>query len=109
VKKVLKPYASPRVVLANSRLQALFDAIPFTDKQRIDRIPLKMEMTVAGVVGFVESFSYYQTYFKTDPQAAAALLASMMTRLLEEMGVSSPDTKLEFVTDYYCVLACKPQ
>lgn len=37
-----------------------------------------MEMTVTGAVGFVESLSYYQTYLKTDPQAAAALLESMM-------------------------------
>lgn len=41
---------------------------------------MKMEMTVAGVVGFVETFSYCQTYFKKDPQAATALLESMMTR-----------------------------
>lgn len=34
VRKVIKPYASPRVVLANSRLQALFEAIPFADKER---------------------------------------------------------------------------
>ncbi|TSQ01542.1 hypothetical protein Baya_11118 [Bagarius yarrelli] len=80
VKKVIKPYASPRVLIANSRLQALFEAIPFPDKERVERIPLKMEMTVAGAVGFVESFSYFQTYFKKDPQAAAALLESMMTR-----------------------------
>ncbi|XP_053482516.1 uncharacterized protein LOC128608647 [Ictalurus furcatus] len=109
VKKVIKPYSTPPVVLADSRLQALFEAIPFPDKERIERIPLKMEMTVAGAVGFVESFSFCQTYFKKDPQAAAALLESMMKRLLEEMGVSSPDTKLEFTTDFYCVLACKPQ
>ncbi|XP_053482515.1 putative methyltransferase DDB_G0268948 [Ictalurus furcatus] len=109
VKKVIKPYASPQLAVAESRLQPLLDAIPFPDKERIERIPLKMEMTVAGAVGLVESYSFCQTYFKKDPQAAAALLESMRTRLLEEMGVSSPDTKLEFMTDFYCVLACKPQ
>lgn len=30
-------------------------------------------------------------------------------RLLEQMGVSSPDTKLEFTNEFYLVLACKPQ
>ncbi|XP_053351989.1 uncharacterized protein YafE-like [Clarias gariepinus] len=109
VKKVIKPYSSSRAVIANRRLQALFEAIPFADKERIERIPLKMEMTVAGVVGFVETFSSCQTYFRTNPQEATALLESMMTRLLEEMGVSSPETNLEFTTDFYCVLACKPQ
>lgn len=34
VKEVIMPYASPRVVIASSRLQALFEAIPFTDKER---------------------------------------------------------------------------
>ncbi|KAF4086786.1 hypothetical protein AMELA_G00088350 [Ameiurus melas] len=109
VNKVIKPYASPQLAVAESRLQALLDAIPFPDKERIEKIPLKMEMTVAGFVGLVESYSFCQIYFKKDPQAAAALLESMRTRLLEEMGVSSPDTKLEFTTDFYCVLACKPQ
>ncbi|KAG7331488.1 hypothetical protein KOW79_005457 [Hemibagrus wyckioides] len=109
VKQVIRPYASPRVAIANSKLQALFEAIPFAEKERIERIAMKMEMTVAGMVGFMESFSYCQTYFKNDPQAAAALLESMMTRLLEQMGVSSPDTKLEFTAEYYIVLACKPQ
>ncbi|KAF7709991.1 hypothetical protein HF521_016841 [Silurus meridionalis] len=97
------------VAVANSRLQALFEAIPFPDKERVTNISLKMEMTVAGVVGFVESFSYCQTYFRKDPQAATALLESMIKRLQDEMGVSSPDTNIEFKTDFYCVLACKPQ
>ncbi|KAI5628511.1 hypothetical protein C0J50_3001 [Silurus asotus] len=80
VTKVIKPYASPPVAIDNSRLQALFEAIPFPDKERVTNISLKMGMTVAGVVGFVESFSFYQAYLKKDPQAATALLESMMRR-----------------------------
>ncbi|KAI5107469.1 hypothetical protein C0J45_3107 [Silurus meridionalis] len=80
VTKVIKPYASPPVAIANSRLQDLFEAIPFPDKERVTNISLKMEMTVAGLVGFVESFSFCQAYLKKDPQAATALLESMMRR-----------------------------
>ncbi|XP_062862261.1 putative methyltransferase DDB_G0268948 [Trichomycterus rosablanca] len=109
VKNVARLYASSNVAVANSKLQDLFEAIPFSDKKRLENIPLKMEMTVAGVVGFVESFSYYQTYFRKDPQAATSLLDSAMKRALEKMGVSSPDTELEFTIDFYCVLACKEQ
>ncbi|KAM9486544.1 uncharacterized protein Hap1MRO34_006538 isoform 2-T2 [Clarias gariepinus] len=104
VMEVFKPYASPRLEAVRNRLKDLFEAIPFPDKERIERIPTRMEMTVEGFVGFVESLSSCQIYFKTDPQAAVAFL-----EFLEEMGVSSPDTKLQFTTDYFCVLACKPQ
>lgn len=109
VKTVLKPYVSEQVTVANSKLQNLFETIPFPDKERIEQITLDIEMTVAGVVGLIESFSYYQTYFRTDNQAAVALLESARTRLLKEMGVTSLDTKLKYTTDFYCVLATKPQ
>ncbi|XP_076857407.1 putative methyltransferase DDB_G0268948 [Brachyhypopomus gauderio] len=109
VLETLRPYMSTRVTGASSKLESLFEAIPFPDKERIECIPVKMQMSVDAVLGFVETFSMYQTYLKTEPQAATALLQSTKMRLLQEMGVSSGETELEFTTNYYCVLACKPQ
>ncbi|KAL7881307.1 hypothetical protein AOLI_G00081550 [Acnodon oligacanthus] len=108
VLKVLLPYYSSRIAVADSKLQDLYEAIPFPDKERIESIPAKIQVSVTGAVGLLESFSMYQTYLKKEPQAAAALLESTRRRFLEEMGVSSPDTKLHISMPYFVVLACKP-
>ncbi|XP_072541375.1 putative methyltransferase DDB_G0268948 [Salminus brasiliensis] len=109
VKKALLPYTSSQIAVANSKLQDLYDAVPFPDKERAESIPVKLQMSVRGAIGLLESFSMYQTYLRTEPRAAAALLESATTRFLKEMGVSSVDTKLDATMQYYCVLACKPQ
>ncbi|KAL6485225.1 hypothetical protein MHYP_G00072700 [Metynnis hypsauchen] len=80
VLKVLLPYYSSRISVADSKLQDLYEAIPFPDKERIENIPAKIQISVTGAVGLMESFSMYQTYLKKEPQAAAALLESARTR-----------------------------
>ncbi|XP_048866378.1 putative methyltransferase DDB_G0268948 [Brienomyrus brachyistius] len=107
--KSLSPYVSKRVALANSKLLDLFDAIPFPDKKRIDCIPVEEDISVSNVLGFLETFSYYQAYKKAEPEAASALLRDTQAKLLEAMGVSSPETKMKIRLVYFCVLACKTQ
>ncbi|XP_017558510.1 putative methyltransferase DDB_G0268948 [Pygocentrus nattereri] len=109
LKKFLLPYTSSQVAVSNSKLQDLYEAIPFPDKERIEVIPVKEEVTVKNLLGLLETYSTYQAYHRADPKAAAALLESTMTRFLGEMGVSSPEAKLEIRLEYFCVLACKPQ
>ncbi|KAJ8352857.1 hypothetical protein SKAU_G00243330 [Synaphobranchus kaupii] len=109
VREFLSPYASSQVAVANSRLQGLFDSIAFPDKERIENIATKICLSVRDLMGWIESFSYYQAYLRAEPEAATTLLKSTQDRFLEEMGVSSPDTMLEVELKYFCVLACKPQ
>ncbi|XP_066497425.1 putative methyltransferase DDB_G0268948 [Hoplias malabaricus] len=109
VKDVLLPYTSGQIAVTNSKLQDLYEAIPFPDKERIDGIPGKMQMSVKRVMGLFESFSMYQTFLRKDPSAAEALIKSTTARFLKSMDVSSVDTMLEVSTLYYCVLACKPK
>ncbi|KAL4593440.1 putative methyltransferase DDB-G0268948 [Arapaima gigas] len=108
VQSFLLPYVNTKVAAANSKLQHLFDAIPFPDKKRVESIPVKTHISVSEVVGFIETFSYYQAYRRVEPEAGPALLQNMQTRFLEAMGVSSSDTKIEITLNYFCVLACKP-
>ncbi|XP_018587834.1 putative methyltransferase DDB_G0268948 [Scleropages formosus] len=104
----LLPYMSMKVTVANSKLQDLFEAIPFPDKKRVDTIPVKMHISVSEVAGLIETFSFYQEYRRAQPEAGAALLQNTQTRFLEAMGVSSPDTRIEIKLNYFCILACKP-
>lgn len=107
--QVLRPYTSERVAVSESKLEKLYSAIPFPDKERIDCFQVKSSISVRNLVGFIESWSMFQTYKTKDPKGAADLLVNTQKRLLEQMGVTSPDTEMEHDFDYYCVLASKPQ
>lgn len=108
-KKTLLPYTSTHVAVANSKLQDLYTNIPFPEKERVECVLVKQPVLVRSLVGFLESFSSFQAYSRADPPAASTLLLGTQNRFLEEMGVTSPDTELELILEYYCVLACKPK
>ncbi|XP_029386890.1 putative methyltransferase DDB_G0268948 [Echeneis naucrates] len=109
VKQLLRPHSSRAVDLCDSKLSELYSAIPFPDKERIESIRVKSLIKVRHLVGFIESWSMFQAYRKTDHQAAHDLLLNTQRRCLEEMGVTCPDTEIEWELEYYCVLASKPQ
>ncbi|XP_053184992.1 putative methyltransferase DDB_G0268948 [Scomber japonicus] len=109
VKQKLKPYTSSPVGVADGKLEELYRAIPFPDKERIESIPVNCPISVRNFVGFMQSWSMFQAYNKKDPQTAENLLLSTQKRFLEVMGVTSPDTELEWQMEYYCVLASKPR
>lgn len=109
VKQILLPYTSSKVTLANSKLKILFETIPFPDKERIEIIPIKQQLSIKNLIGFIKTFSMYQAYLRADPSAATALLERTTSRILEEMKVSSTEAKVDFIMEYFCVLACKPE
>ncbi|KAA0715736.1 putative methyltransferase [Triplophysa tibetana] len=109
VKQVLLPFTSTKVAVANNKLQDLYEAIPFPDKERIEVIPIKVQSTITNIIGLFETFSMYQAYLRAEPSAAKALIEKATSRFLEEMNVSSTEAELELTMEYYCVLACKPQ
>ncbi|XP_028993262.1 putative methyltransferase DDB_G0268948 [Betta splendens] len=108
VKQVLTPYKTTPVDICESKLEALYTAIPYPDKDRIEGIKMKIYTPLQSVLGFIETWSMFQTYKKNDPQAANELVHNAQKRFLEEMGVTDPDTKIEYTMEYYCVLASKP-
>ncbi|XP_028292843.1 putative methyltransferase DDB_G0268948 [Gouania willdenowi] len=108
VKQELLPYTSHQVAVANSKLENLYSAIPFPDKERIECFPSRSLISVRNLPGFIESWSMFQIYKKKVPELAQELLTRTQKRFLEEMGVSSPDTEIEMEMEYFCVLASKP-
>ncbi|XP_057192790.1 putative methyltransferase DDB_G0268948 isoform X2 [Triplophysa rosa] len=108
VKQVLLPFTSTKVAVANNKLQDLYEAIPFPDKERIEVIPVKVQRTITNIIGLFKTFSMYQAYLRAEPSAAKALLEKATSRFLEEMNVSSTEAELELSMEYFCVLACKP-
>ncbi|XP_041663349.1 putative methyltransferase DDB_G0268948 [Cheilinus undulatus] len=109
VKQELMPYTTNPVCVSEGKLEELYTAIPFPDKERIECIRVKTSISVKNMMGFIESFSMFQAYQKKDPQRARGLLLNTQKRFLEEMGVTSPDTEMGQELGYFCVLASKPQ
>ncbi|XP_041856976.1 putative methyltransferase DDB_G0268948 [Melanotaenia boesemani] len=109
VRQVLKPYTTKPVALCESKLEDLYSAIPYPDKERIESFQEKSFTTVRNLVGFISSWSMFQTFKMKDPQRAEDLLVNTQKRFLDEMGVTSPDTEMEQQWAYFCVLASKPQ
>lgn len=109
VKKALLPFTSNPVAVADGKLEELYSTIPFPDKERIDSFNAKCFISVRKLVGFMESWSMFQAYKAKDRERAEELLLNAQKRFLEEMGVTSPDTEIEYEIEYYCVLASKPQ
>ncbi|KAM7407752.1 hypothetical protein PAMA_003483 [Pampus argenteus] len=109
VKQVLLPYTSNQVAVSDGKLEELYRAIPFPDKERIECILVNSLISVRNLLGFIESWSMFQAYSKKDPQTAEDLLLNIQKRFLEVMGVTSPDTEIEWQKEYFCVLASKPQ
>ncbi|XP_062434665.1 putative methyltransferase DDB_G0268948 [Rhea pennata] len=100
-------YSHNRVKHVLEDYKEIFEALPFQDKKRITDIVDKIPMTVAGVVGYLESVSPYQAYLRNDPDAAKTLLQETEKRFLDVMGVSSRETPLEFCLRHVCILGCK--
>ncbi|KFW01180.1 Putative methyltransferase, partial [Eurypyga helias] len=104
---LLLKYSHARIKLVLEDYKEIFEALPFPDKKRVTDIFDSIPMTVAGVVGYLESVSPYQAFMKNDPEAAKSLLQETEKRMLETMGVSSRETPVEFWVRHVCVLGCK--
>ncbi|KAM8933933.1 putative methyltransferase [Pelodytes ibericus] len=109
VQDKLSPYLNKRVNQCKSGYKDIFEAIPYTDKQRLDKIVIKTPMTVADFWGFYQTLTMYQIYLKLEPEKAKELIDTAEQRFLEIMGVSSIETQVEIWLSNVCVLASKPK
>ncbi|XP_061579933.1 putative methyltransferase DDB_G0268948 [Cololabis saira] len=107
VKRVLAPYTSNPAIEAEGKLEGVFSAIPFPDKERIESFRVKNLISVRHLLGFIETWSMFQGYKKKDPKSAEDLLVNTQKRFLDEMGVTSLDTEIEQHFEYFCLLASK--
>ncbi|XP_075464458.1 putative methyltransferase DDB_G0268948 isoform X3 [Ascaphus truei] len=104
----LAPYSSEKVNHIRSGYKEIFEAVPYTDKRRVEDIVSKITMSLEELMGLIQTFSMYQTFLKLQPEAANELLRTTEQRFLEIMGVSSNETKIELWLRHVCVLASKP-
>uniref|UniRef100_A0A8C3FCP2 Methyltransferase type 11 domain-containing protein n=1 Tax=Chrysemys picta bellii TaxID=8478 RepID=A0A8C3FCP2_CHRPI len=103
----LLKYADEKVNLVIAEYKEVFESMPFPDTKRVTQIFDKIPMSVSGVIGLFQSFSMYQAFLRSDPEAAKSLLQKTEQRFLETMGVCSNETQVEIGIRSACVLGCK--
>uniref|UniRef100_A0A8C3FAL2 Methyltransferase type 11 domain-containing protein n=1 Tax=Chrysemys picta bellii TaxID=8478 RepID=A0A8C3FAL2_CHRPI len=91
---LLLKYSDEKVNLVIAEYKEVFESVPFPDKKRVTQILDKIPMSVSGVIGLFQSFSMYQAFLRSDPEAAKSLLQKTEQRFLETMGVCSNETQV---------------
>uniref|UniRef100_A0A8C5R3C2 Methyltransferase type 11 domain-containing protein n=1 Tax=Leptobrachium leishanense TaxID=445787 RepID=A0A8C5R3C2_9ANUR len=109
VQDALDPYVNDKVYHVKTGYKDIFDAIPYTDKKRVEKITVKMPMTVAEVLGLMQTFSMYQSFLKAEPEKAKELVVATEQRFLEILEVSTTEAKVELWMNNVCLLASKPE
>ncbi|XP_058479300.1 putative methyltransferase DDB_G0268948 [Solea solea] len=105
MKQTLMPHTNNRVAVCENKLEDLYAAITFPDKERVEYIEANQLISLRNLIGFIETWSAFQTYKKKDPKSARDLLLNTQDRFLAAMAVTSLDTELKWELEYYCVLA----
>ncbi|KAJ4932843.1 hypothetical protein JOQ06_029683 [Pogonophryne albipinna] len=106
----LVPYRSAHLGSNSIELyREAYKSLPYPDKEWHECVRVKRPMPLSSFMGFVESFSSYQTLVREDLQKATALSQDISHRLMSVMKVSSAETEVEVSVRYYCLLACKPE
>ncbi|KAE8580031.1 hypothetical protein XENTR_v10024278 [Xenopus tropicalis] len=106
---VLSPYVHEKVQHVISGYKDIFNAIPYTDKKRVENIDSKISMSLKDMLGLIQTFSMYQTFLSFEPEKAKDLVKTTEQRFLEIMQVSSSEEIIELRLNNVCVLASKPE
>ncbi|XP_055062099.2 putative methyltransferase DDB_G0268948 [Misgurnus anguillicaudatus] len=107
---VLHPFR--KAYIGSSCLQVykkIYDMVSYKDKEWHECWRSRVRMPLSSYIGLVETFATYQGFYENDPDEARRLSKTITERLMEAMGVSSPDTEVVVVVKYFYILASKPQ
>ncbi|XP_053327238.1 uncharacterized protein LOC128501695 [Spea bombifrons] len=100
-------YGGKALALMWSEYKEIFEAVPFSDKQRITGIHDMFLVTVEDVLGFFKASFLYQDFLRKDRDRAIQFLQNIEERLFNILGESDNQINMEFHLEYFCVLASK--
>ncbi|XP_053327494.1 putative methyltransferase DDB_G0268948 [Spea bombifrons] len=100
-------YADGNNELLLSQYKDVFNAVPLQEKQWVTDIPVAFELSVEGVIGFIQSIYMYQDFLKKDQDEATRFLRYIEQRFREVLGEESDSAIMNVQVKHYCVLACK--
>ncbi|XP_018428047.1 PREDICTED: probable S-adenosylmethionine-dependent methyltransferase CRG1 [Nanorana parkeri] len=106
---ILGRYQHERINLVRTGYKEIFEAIPYSDKIRVESIVTKIPMSLSALIGLIQTLAMFQTYLRTEPEKAMEMIRTVEQRSLQIMGASSTETVVEVWFYNVLVLACKPQ
>ncbi|KAM9305364.1 uncharacterized protein PAF06_013909 [Gastrophryne carolinensis] len=92
---ILSPYEHERIRHIRTGYKEIYDAIPYTDKKRIEGVVSKIPMPLATLMGLIQTFSMFQTYLSAEPERAKQIIRRTEERFLDIMGASSDKAEVE--------------
>ncbi|KAM3916531.1 uncharacterized protein RB166_015770 [Leptodactylus fuscus] len=87
--------------------KTIYQAIPLEDKEWITDIPVKIEMSIPEIIGFIQSVVMFQIFLAKDMKKAEQFLIQTENRLREILGEEADSARPTAHFKHYCVLACK--
>ncbi|KAM3915803.1 putative methyltransferase isoform 1-T2 [Leptodactylus fuscus] len=105
----INKYEHEKVQRVRNGYKEIFDAIPYTDKLRRDDVIIKVKMPLSDLIGLIQTFSMFQTYYRLEPEKAMDFIKTTEQKFLKIMEVSSSETEVEVCFRYVIVLASKPK
>ncbi|KAG9467027.1 hypothetical protein GDO78_015754 [Eleutherodactylus coqui] len=73
----------------------------------ITDIPVKFHMSIAEIMGFIQSVCMFQIFLEKDVKGAEQFLKQTEKRFQEILGEKADSVQLNVQMKHYCVLACK--
>ncbi|KAG8559155.1 hypothetical protein GDO81_017257 [Engystomops pustulosus] len=89
------------------QFQTLYEAIPLKDKKWVKDIPVKFQVSVPEIIGFIQSICVFQIYLEKNEKEAKQFLAQTEERMRDVLGEEADSARLNLHMKHYCVLACK--
>ncbi|XP_077131012.1 putative methyltransferase DDB_G0268948 [Ranitomeya variabilis] len=90
-----------------SRYQNIFEAITLKDKEHITDLPIKIQMSVPEIIGFMQSVVGFQQFKEKDVKRAEQFVTLTEKRFREILGEKADSVRMNMHLKYYCVFACK--
>ncbi|XP_066431702.1 putative methyltransferase DDB_G0268948 isoform X2 [Eleutherodactylus coqui] len=103
----LHPYADKNIEDMYCQYKNIYEAVPLKDKQWITDIPVKFHMSIAEIMGFIQSVCMFQIFLEKDVKGAEQFLKQTEKRFQEILGEKADSVQLNVQMKHYCVLACK--
>nr|XP_040033723.1 putative methyltransferase DDB_G0268948 [Gasterosteus aculeatus aculeatus] len=105
----LHPFRDPYIGTNSVTIYSdMFDSCSYADKEWNEGLKVKRLLPLNGYFGMMETFSSYQKLLQKDPAEAERLSSDTRNKLMCAMKVSSPDTEVTVVVNYFYWLARKP-
>ncbi|KAM3916535.1 uncharacterized protein RB166_015773 [Leptodactylus fuscus] len=87
--------------------KTIYEAIPLQDKEWITDIPVKIEMSIHEIIGFIQLLVMFQILIEKDMKKTEQFLIQMEKRFREILGEEADSARLTAHFKHFCVLACK--